>query len=91
MARKSQQPVPVQAALRGAYVAVSVGAFFLAVCLSSAATSKSAAMVLAAYYLDESRAEHDVYYIEHGSLVFDIEILLTTVFRGKFANSEAPS
>lgn len=49
MARKSQQPVPVQAALRGAYVAVSVGAFFLAVCLSSAATSKSAAMVLVAY------------------------------------------
>ena len=51
MARKSQQPVPVQAALRGAYVAVSVGAFFLAVCLSSAATSKSAAMVLAALAL----------------------------------------
>ena len=51
MARKSQQPVPVQAALRGADVAVSVGAFFLAVCLSSAATSKSAAMVLAALAL----------------------------------------
>ena len=37
----------------------------------------------------KARVEHDVYYIEHWSLLFDIEILLTTVFRGKFVNSEA--
>ncbi|MBD5161517.1 MAG: undecaprenyl-phosphate glucose phosphotransferase [Oscillibacter sp.] len=37
----------------------------------------------------KARVEHDVYYIEHWSLLFDIEILLTTVFRGKFMNSEA--
>lgn len=36
----------------------------------------------------KARVEHDVYYIEHWSLLFDIEILLTTVFRGKFINSE---
>lgn len=51
MARKSQQPAPLQAALRGADTAVSVGAFFLAVCLSSAATAKSAAMLLTALAL----------------------------------------
>ena len=34
----------------------------------------------------KARVEHDVYYIEHWSLLFDIEILLTTVFRGKFVN-----
>ena len=37
----------------------------------------------------KARVEHDVYYIEHWSLLFDIEILLTTVFGGKFVNSEA--
>lgn len=37
----------------------------------------------------KARVEHDVYYIEHWSLLFDIEILLTTVLRGKFMNSEA--
>ena len=37
----------------------------------------------------KARVEHDVYYIEHWSLLFDIEILLATVFRGKFINSEA--
>ena len=37
----------------------------------------------------KARVEHDVYYIEHWSLLFDIEILLATVFRGKFVNSEA--
>lgn len=37
----------------------------------------------------KARVEHDVYYIEHWSLFFDIEILLTTVFRGKFINNEA--
>lgn len=37
----------------------------------------------------KARVEHDVYYIEHWSLLFDVEILLTTVFRGKFLNSEA--
>ena len=36
----------------------------------------------------KARVEHDVYYIEHWSLLFDIEILLTTVFKGKFLNSE---
>ena len=36
----------------------------------------------------KARVEHDVYYIEHWSLLFDIEILLTTVFRGKFMNGE---
>ena len=37
----------------------------------------------------KARVEHDVYYIEHWSLLFDIEILLATVFRGKFINNEA--
>lgn len=37
----------------------------------------------------KARVEHDVYYIEHWSLLFDIEILLATVFRGKFVNGEA--
>ena len=37
----------------------------------------------------KARVEHDVYYIEHWNLLFDIEILLSTVFRGKFINSEA--
>lgn len=37
----------------------------------------------------KARVEHDIYYIEHWSLLFDIEILLTTVFRGKFMNGEA--
>lgn len=37
----------------------------------------------------KARVEHDVYYIEHWSLLFDLEILLTTVFRGKFVNGEA--
>lgn len=36
----------------------------------------------------KARIEHDIYYIEHWSLLFDIEILLTTVFKGKFLNSE---
>lgn len=35
-----------------------------------------------------ARVEHDVYYIEHWSLLFDVEILLTTVFLGKFINGE---
>jgi len=39
----------------------------------------------------KARVEHDIYYIEHWSLLFDIEILLTTVFRGKFVNSEVLS
>ena len=46
MARKYEQPASVRAVLRGADAAVSVGAFFLAVCLCSAATSKSAAILL---------------------------------------------
>lgn len=35
-----------------------------------------------------ARIEHDIYYIEHWSLLFDIEILLTTVLKGKFLNRE---
>lgn len=34
------------------------------------------------------RIEHDVYYIENWSLGFDLEILLKTVFGGKFLNNE---
>ena len=34
------------------------------------------------------RIEHDIYYIENWSLWLDIRILLTTVFGGKFKNSE---
>lgn len=37
----------------------------------------------------KARVEHDVYYIEHWSLLFDVEILLITLFRGKFVNGEA--
>ena len=36
----------------------------------------------------EKRIEYDIYYIEHWSLMFDIKILLLTVFRGKFVNHE---
>lgn len=36
----------------------------------------------------KARIEHDIYYIEHWSLLFDAEILLITVFRGKFLNRE---
>ena len=34
------------------------------------------------------RIEYDIYYIEHWSLWFDLQILLTTVFGGKFINKE---
>ena len=34
------------------------------------------------------RVEHDIYYIEHWSILFDLKILLMTVFQGKFLNSE---
>ena len=34
------------------------------------------------------RIEHDLYYIEHWSVGFDIRILLMTVFGGKFKNDE---
>ena len=34
------------------------------------------------------RIEHDIYYIEHWSVWFDIQILLMTVFGGKFINKE---
>lgn len=37
----------------------------------------------------KARVEYDVYYIEHWSLLFDVEILMKTVFGGKFMNSEA--
>ncbi len=36
----------------------------------------------------EERIEHDVYYIEHWSVLFDIKILFMTVFGGKFVNDE---
>lgn len=36
----------------------------------------------------QERIEHDIYYIEHWSLLFDLKILLMTVFRGKFLNGE---
>ena len=36
----------------------------------------------------KGRIEHDIYYIENWSLLFDIKILLITVFGGKFKNSE---
>lgn len=37
----------------------------------------------------KGRIEHDIYYIEHWSLLLDIKILLMTVFGGKFMNSES--
>ena len=36
----------------------------------------------------KTRIEYDIYYIEHWSFFFDIKILLMTVFKGKFKNSE---
>ena len=36
----------------------------------------------------EDRIAHDIYYIENWSLLFDLKILLITVFGGKFLNSE---
>ena len=36
----------------------------------------------------KGRVEHDIYYIEHWSLLFDLKILWITVFGGKFMNSE---
>ena len=36
----------------------------------------------------QGRIEHDVYYIEHWSLGFDLQILFMTVFGGKFLNNE---
>ena len=36
----------------------------------------------------KARIEHDIYYIEHWNLPFDVKILLMTVFKGKFKNSE---
>ena len=37
----------------------------------------------------KGRIEHDVYYIEHWSVLLDIKILLMTLFGGKFMNSES--
>ena len=34
------------------------------------------------------RVEYDIYYIENWNLWFDIQILFSTVFRGKFVNDE---
>ncbi|MCM1231828.1 MAG: undecaprenyl-phosphate glucose phosphotransferase [Ruminococcus flavefaciens] len=36
----------------------------------------------------KSRVEYDIYYIEHWSLLFDLQILLITVFGAKFINDE---
>ncbi len=36
----------------------------------------------------KERIEHDLYYIEHWSIGFDIKILFMTVFGGKFKNDE---
>lgn len=36
----------------------------------------------------EKRIEHDIYYIEHWSIWFDLKILLITLFGRKFINSE---
>ena len=36
----------------------------------------------------KARVEHDIYYIEHWSLGFDLQILLMTVLGGKFLNNE---
>ena len=36
----------------------------------------------------KARIEHDIYYIEHWNILFDIKILFMTVFKGKFKNSE---
>ena len=36
----------------------------------------------------EERIQHDLYYIENWSLLFDFRILLMTVFGGKFLNQE---
>ena len=36
----------------------------------------------------KARVEHDIYYIEHWSLMLDIKILFMTVFGAKFMNSE---
>ncbi len=36
----------------------------------------------------KERIEHDIYYIENWSLLFDLKILFLTVFKGKFLNSE---
>lgn len=36
----------------------------------------------------KKRIEYDIYYIENWSVLFDIEIMLDTVFKGKFINDE---
>lgn len=36
----------------------------------------------------KARIEHDIYYIEHWNLLFDLKTLLMTIFKGKFKNSE---
>lgn len=38
----------------------------------------------------KGRIEHDIYYIENWSVWLDVQILLSTVFRGKFINDEQP-
>ena len=36
----------------------------------------------------KERIEHDIFYIENWSILFDLRILLATVFRGEFVNDE---
>ena len=36
----------------------------------------------------KERIEHDLYYIEHWSILLDLKILFVTLFGGKFLNSE---
>lgn len=37
----------------------------------------------------KERIEHDLYYIEHWSVLLDVKILLMTIFGGKFVNGES--
>jgi lipopolysaccharide/colanic/teichoic acid biosynthesis glycosyltransferase len=36
----------------------------------------------------KDRIEHDIYYAEHWSVLFDIKIMFITLFGGKFINKE---
>ena len=38
----------------------------------------------------EKRTEYDIFYIKNWSFIFDIKILLISVFKGKFINDEVP-
>ena len=36
----------------------------------------------------KDRIEHDIYYAEHWSILFDMKIFFMTIFGGKFINKE---